>query len=218
MPPDPKVGPGRRRRSSADVREAVLDAAAHVFARRGYSGAATTEIAKLAETPPVTVYRQFGSKEALFTAAVVEPFFEFLKDYTTEYQRLIAEGADPSQNYKAIYEPTIAILYDHLDSKGYALLALISALGDPEAAAPVRDAVARMNAMFDDFHRLTVDHWERSGHAYKVEETELWMRLITGMIIGVTALAPLLLPDGLYKPRREDLVGLISRMVREGIN
>lgn len=220
-PTDTSVGRDQRsrrpRRSSADVRTALIDSAALVFARRGYSGATTSEIARLARTPPVTVYRQFGSKEGLFTAAVVEPFLGFLTDYTAEYQSLITDGADPAIDHKAIYEPSVASLYDHLNSKSHSVLALISALGDPEAAGPVRDAVARMDDMFARFNELSVDHWRRSGHAYKIEHAQMWVRLITGMVIGVTALAPLLLPESLYRPGRAELVALMSQMVREGI-
>ena len=207
----------KQRRSSDDVRTALLESASLVFARQGYSGATTTEIARLAATPPATVYRQFGSKEALFTAAVVEPFMDFLTDYTTEYQALITDGADPARDYRAIYGPSVASLYDHLSDKRYAVLALISAIGDPEAAGPVQDAVARMNAMFAEFNQLSVDHWKRSGQAYDIKDAQLWVRLITGLVIGVTALAPLLLPEGLYRPDRNELVDLMTRMISQGI-
>lgn len=207
----------RKRRSTPDVRAALLASAADVFARRGFSGATTTEIAKLADTPPVTVYRQFGSKEALFTAAVVEPFLDFLADYTAEYQALIVGGADPKKDHRAIYGPSVASLYDHLQDKSTAVLALISAIGDPEAAGPVHDAVERMNVMFHDFNQLSIDHWERSGRAYEIENAQLFVRLITAMVIGVTALAPLLLPAEPHHPDRAEVVGLITRMLREGI-
>jgi AcrR family transcriptional regulator len=207
----------RPRRSTDHVRRALLESASLVFARRGYSGATTTEIARLAATPPATVYRQFGSKEGLFTAAVVEPFLDFLSDYTTEYQALITDGADPTKDHRAIYGPSVASLYDHLSDKSHAVLALISAIGDPEAAGPVQDAVARMNAMFAEFNQLSVDHWRRSGQAYDIRDAQLWVRLITGLVIGVTALAPLLLPEGLYRPDRTELIDLMTRMVSEGI-
>jgi len=49
-----------------NTRERILDAAFNMFSKRGYLGAPTREIAKLAGVNEVTLFRHFGSKEALF--------------------------------------------------------------------------------------------------------------------------------------------------------
>jgi AcrR family transcriptional regulator len=48
------------------TRQRFLDAAAIVFARRGYTGAKLDEIASLAGYTPAAVYKHFPSKESLF--------------------------------------------------------------------------------------------------------------------------------------------------------
>lgn len=55
---------------AASVRERLLAAAAHVYAQYGAAGATTRRIAAEAGVNEVTLFRHFGSKEALLDAAV----------------------------------------------------------------------------------------------------------------------------------------------------
>jgi TetR/AcrR family transcriptional regulator, mexJK operon transcriptional repressor len=57
-------------RGRIDKRQAILDAAFTVFARRGYSRACVQEIAEEAGTAKPTVYSHFGDKENLFLQAM----------------------------------------------------------------------------------------------------------------------------------------------------
>lgn len=50
----------------------ILDAAQAVFVARGYSGATTDEIARVAQASKTTLYALFGSKEALFRALMTQ--------------------------------------------------------------------------------------------------------------------------------------------------
>lgn len=64
--------PSRKRGRQPDPakRDAVLDAAVAEFFDRGYQAARIEAIAARAEVSKVTVYAHFGTKEALFTAAI----------------------------------------------------------------------------------------------------------------------------------------------------
>jgi AcrR family transcriptional regulator len=63
--------PVRRRLTRAEAkartREQLLDAAAQVFAQKGYAGASVDEIAEAAGYSAGALYSNFGSKEKLFT-------------------------------------------------------------------------------------------------------------------------------------------------------
>lgn len=61
---------GRRRLPADERRRAVLDAARHVFAQRGYHGAGTAEIAATCGCSEPILYRHFPSKQALFAAVL----------------------------------------------------------------------------------------------------------------------------------------------------
>lgn len=53
-----------------DIRDKLLDAAAQVYARTGYRGATTRRIAQQAGVNEITLFRHFGSKDALIQAAL----------------------------------------------------------------------------------------------------------------------------------------------------
>jgi AcrR family transcriptional regulator len=64
----------KRPRSAAATRAAILDSALRAFSRAGYDGVGTREIARDAGVTAMLVNRYFGSKEALFAAAVEVAF------------------------------------------------------------------------------------------------------------------------------------------------
>ncbi len=57
-------------RSSARKHQAILDAAEMIFLRDGYLGASMDEVAARSHVSKQTVYKHFGSKEALFVEIV----------------------------------------------------------------------------------------------------------------------------------------------------
>jgi len=54
------------------ARDRILDAALESFAEKGFSGTSTKEIARRAKVNEVTIFRQFRSKRALFSAVITE--------------------------------------------------------------------------------------------------------------------------------------------------
>jgi AcrR family transcriptional regulator len=68
------AAPPRRARDAEATRRAILDAAIDSFARSGYDGASTRDIAREAGIDPRLISRYYGSKEALFAQAVEETY------------------------------------------------------------------------------------------------------------------------------------------------
>lgn len=56
----------------AKTRDKILNAALELFAEKGFSASTTKEIARRARVNEVTIFRQFRSKRALFSAVVAE--------------------------------------------------------------------------------------------------------------------------------------------------
>jgi len=79
--------------SDRGVRQRLLDSAVQLFSERGFAGASTREIARLAEVNETSLFRLFGSKEELFWAALESQ----LKDFRLpkQLQQLLAENAAP---------------------------------------------------------------------------------------------------------------------------
>jgi AcrR family transcriptional regulator len=82
----------RRRMPAAERRAAILDAARGAFARGGFHGASTAEIARAAGCSEPILYRHFASKQALF-AAVLEDAAMRLREATEA--SMYAEPDDP---------------------------------------------------------------------------------------------------------------------------
>ncbi len=62
----------RRRLSSEERRSGILAAARDVFARRGFHGGGTSEIAAMAGCSEPMLYKHFASKQALFAAVLMD--------------------------------------------------------------------------------------------------------------------------------------------------
>ncbi len=69
----------------------LLEVARTVFARDGYRGATTLDIAREAGVSETLVLKHFGTKEGLFRAAVVDPVLE-LVERGTQPRRLHADS------------------------------------------------------------------------------------------------------------------------------
>lgn len=61
---------GRTRLSALERQASIVEAATRVFARGGYSGATTSDIAREAVVNEALLFRHFGSKQGLFLACV----------------------------------------------------------------------------------------------------------------------------------------------------
>jgi AcrR family transcriptional regulator len=72
MPAAAPAPPGRRERTTAANRAAILDAARDVFGERGYDGAAVRHIVARTRLAPGTFYNYFPDKESIFRALVDE--------------------------------------------------------------------------------------------------------------------------------------------------
>jgi TetR/AcrR family transcriptional regulator len=87
--PSRKTSPGAiRRRNIARI----LKAAETVFARKGFSGASTAEIARLAGVPKPNLHYYFRTKQALYES-VLDRILETWIDAMDE----LHEGADPAE-------------------------------------------------------------------------------------------------------------------------
>ncbi|MBF0329367.1 MAG: TetR/AcrR family transcriptional regulator [Nitrospirae bacterium] len=76
------------------TREKVLAAALQLFSAKGYLGATTKEIAKLAGIAEVTLFRQFSSKEQLFEEVLnTYSFLPKIKSLIPEIEKLPYEEA-----------------------------------------------------------------------------------------------------------------------------
>ncbi len=75
--------PRAARLSSEERREQIIEAAMAIFGARGYIGTTTDEVARAAGVSQPYVVRLFGSKEALFLAALQDALDRLLDTFRT---------------------------------------------------------------------------------------------------------------------------------------
>ena len=121
------------RKTKAERREEILDAAVAEFAAKGLHGASTDEIARLAGISQPYVFRLFGTKKELYLAVVARCFRQTLETF----QR-VAEGKRGEEALLAI-----GLAYGELlESDRIYLQAQMQAYAaceDPEICAVVRN-------------------------------------------------------------------------------
>ena len=94
-PPDASASPLRKRLPALERRALILEVARSLFARNGFHGTGTTEIAAAAGCSEPIIYKHFASKQALFAAVVEECAIEMrgMLDQT------LVEHPDPLDAY-----------------------------------------------------------------------------------------------------------------------
>jgi TetR/AcrR family transcriptional regulator, cholesterol catabolism regulator len=97
--------PFRRRASE------VVDAAAKVFARRGYHGASTQDIADVLGIRQASLYYYFDSKEAALEAVCASG----VADYATRAERILRADASASEKVAKLVFQHLAPLSERLD-------------------------------------------------------------------------------------------------------
>jgi AcrR family transcriptional regulator len=132
--------------TAAETRERLLQAAADVFARRGYDGTRVADIAAAAGVSNGALYAHFGSKAELMVAAL-----------RTHGRKVLAEqlAADPDQ---PIAELLLAIgrsLPRGQDACGYLVVeAMVAARRDEDVARPMRDYTGERGDFLAELFRI----------------------------------------------------------------
>ncbi len=132
MTKTPRTG---RRAGSASSREAILDAARHLFAEHGYDGASLRAIAAEAGVDAALVVHFFGSKAKLLTASVRWPF-----DPDVEIERVLEAG---DRHVGEALTRLFVATWDELGERNPIITLLRSATTEPEAAALMREFMSK---------------------------------------------------------------------------
>jgi AcrR family transcriptional regulator len=125
--------PAKRTYMPGPVRkQAILEAAATVFAAKGYRGSSIDDIVEAAEISKGTFYIYFGSRKDAFVELVESFFDEFARILKENHERLeqtIDRGGDVIQ---ALRENVMSVLGFHGDNPDLTVIAYREALGRDE--------------------------------------------------------------------------------------
>ena len=210
-PPTPGRAP-RKRRSSATVRELILEAARAVFSARGYPGTTMRDVAEEADVTTATIFRQFGTKANLFEQAVTEPYSRFVSEYINSWQSFVPGVASSEELVRGFVTSFYDFVVENRD-----LIMIYSYFLRFEAAAyggaPAESVLSR------ELHR--VEEWiERDGEKYGFFDLDipLTLRSCCAMVMGLVIHDNLLLPALPRRPTRERTVRELTALILKGVS
>jgi AcrR family transcriptional regulator len=122
-----------RRQTAEARREAVLEAAVIEFAAHGLYGTAAEAVAQRAGVSQPYVFRLFGTKKALFLAAVERCHDRILDSFRRAADETARSGGEP---FAAMGLAYVALLADR--DELMLMMQAFAACGDPEVAEVVR--------------------------------------------------------------------------------
>jgi AcrR family transcriptional regulator len=195
------------RRPRGEPRRLLLDAARALFARQDYRSTTTREIAQAAGVTEHLLFRNFGSKAALFREALVVPFVNFVDEFGATWQSVVPEETD-EQDLTRLF---VSRLYDvFVDHQGL-LLTLMAAesLSDEEKAdagiADIRRAVTVLG-------QISVEGMQLRG--LRSDHPDLPAHSTVSMIAGMAALRSTYFGDD--PPPREVIVEELVQALLHG--
>jgi AcrR family transcriptional regulator len=150
------VPAGTRARTKERTRDALLDAAVRVFARRGYEGARLAEVAREAGLTTGAVYSNFEGKRDLFLAALEREIARHLREVT----EAVRAAASPQERVAAAAAQWSGFLTRAPDRFPLFIEYWSHAVRDPELRP---EFAARFGALRDATARLIADEAAAAG-------------------------------------------------------
>ncbi|MGN8111514.1 TetR/AcrR family transcriptional regulator [Paraburkholderia sp. 22098] len=138
-PPPPKAAKRASRPDGAATRQHLLDIAGQVFAARGFSDATSKEICERAGTPMASVNYHFGSREALYEAALVEAHRQVVS--LDELTALTERAGDPRDKLRAVISRFVGLSTSTSAPWGFMLMLREMLSPSPAIPALIENAV-----------------------------------------------------------------------------
>jgi AcrR family transcriptional regulator len=204
-------GAARRspRRSTAEVKRLILDAALEVFKTHGFSAAKTRDIAEVAGVSEPVIFRHFESKARLFELVVLGSVAEFMQGYTDRFE---------SSFNRRPHDITVPVaefvrgLYDLLYANRQIMRVYLSAaaLGDVEGIPAGDDLLGRL---LRGFEPIGVEEF---GFMNLPDiDIPVSVRAAFGMVMCLAVFGDSMFPSNRH-PGRERILDECTRLLADG--
>jgi AcrR family transcriptional regulator len=194
----------QHRRSPAELRALILDSARAEFGANGYSATTNRDVAHRAGVALSVLYRHFETKADLFSEAVLEPFVRGFEQLGADWLRQLGEPLGDEDLMRVF----IRDIHDNLRANQHALDQML--FGRAELPEPM---LARIRIAFEKLVtelRLMTELEARRRGWMSTDGVDMSVRVLLGMIIGMSSYSWMLAPDR----KDEDVV---DGMVRVGL-
>jgi TetR/AcrR family transcriptional repressor of uid operon len=196
---DPAVDGSPPDRTADDTGRRLVEAAAQVFAEKGYDRAAVAEIARRAGLTTGAIYSRFSGKAELLAAAVQDSVPE-------QFRLLFAESVQAGRATDILQAVGTALVSCPSDGRtGLLLEAVVAGRRDPEVAAVVRDALSARKARWADL----IDTSKSVGALDDDVDTEALLHFVHAVGLGFLAYEAV----GIENPPLDAWQTLITKLV-----
>jgi len=199
------------RRAPGEGRRLLLQAARELFEESGYPRTTTRMIAERAGVAEALLFRNFGSKAALFTEVTLGPFREFISDWKSKHA-IGWLAASPQQ----LSLELIGAFYDLFrDNRGLMITYIATSVFDPEVISLERAPL--FTEAID-----TLARWSEKdlieAHALGPVDILVSNRAYVGMVMSMALFEDWLMTEVRRRPSRDEIVAELSQLILYGVN
>lgn len=177
-------------RSSAVIRELILNAARQCFAEGGLAGTTTRQIAARADVVENLIFKHFGTKSRLFDEAVVEPFQRAIDKFIVQWT---SRSSGPHSG-EVTARDYIESVYDLLEGHAELLFALMKDRRQEKPLLPLLQELERVAA------------YETGAQGWTGVDIVVLTRLQFAVVAFSAAFDESLYPSGARRPSRDRII------------
>jgi AcrR family transcriptional regulator len=199
------------RRAPGEGRRLLLEAARELFEESGYARTTTRMIAERADVAEALLFRNFGSKAALFSEVTLGPLTKFISDWKSKRAN-DWQVASPEQ----LASELIGTFYDLFrDNRGLMITYIATSVFDREVVG-LEEAPLFIEAID------TLARWSEKDfiEARALEPIDVLVanRAFVGMLMSMALFEDWLMPaDHGRRPSRDEIIAELSQLILYGV-
>ena len=178
------TAPRASRRSTQEVRDLIVEAASEQFAERGYAQTTMRGIASAAEISLSVLYRQFPSKEGLFSATLLAPFISSFEEFAAAWGAQIEK---PWEDERLVGE-FVRDLYRNLIEHRHSIVLLLAA-GEDSSTELIAELQHSLANGLSELQLMAAHEADRRGW-FSPTTVRYSNALIIAMITGLVLIGP----------------------------
>lgn len=199
------------RRSSAEIRRLLLEAARTLFESQGYQATTTQQIVELARVDAPTLYRHFSSKAELFEVATLGDMKEFIARHFDCWWAGPTGG-----DLEVLVRHFVVRFFEVIDAHRESFRLLMASSTQDGVLGELARAMSReFTEGLGRFGRIVMDECRAQG-LHGVTSPDCTLAASIGMVLCMALFADWLFPAG-ERPSRDAQVDAIVAMILHGV-